>query len=428
MAGLVALKKAPPNKPPSTRELRVNVFRAEEYKEKLGIEVSGSVVAFREIKISAEVAGPISKKNCQAGQYVSADQILFEIDSTDYDLELDRIKAEVEQAEKSIQETQQEIAGAETSFKLAEKDFKIQKAEYERRMRLGSNVLSDSEMAAASKSFIASEQAFNQSSNNLKLLKKRKERLAQAKLLSEAMQRKAEKNVERCIVRSEVNGVIVNDLVEKGDFVQRGTQLALFEDISKSEVQSNLRPDQIQWLWENSSNPANRSTENPYELPPTTLTVHSDFGGESVSWPGRLESFDGFGLDERTKMVPCRVVIDNPIAKTEAGNRALIRNMYVQVRIEIDPQMMSAAGHQFVKIPAIALRPGNYVWVIRDGKLDRLQVRVADRIIGDAKKDRFDNYVVIKIRKNGLVPNEKIVITPMAQPEIGGAVVENESS
>ena len=368
MALLVSLKKPPADKANETRLPKVNVVVAEEFNGKLGIEVSGLVVPHREIKMAALVGGTIVEKNCKSGQFVSENDVLYRIDSEDFDLQIEQIEAEVAQAGKSIDETDREIASAKARKKLIQSDFELQQAEFDRKQGLGTGVLSQSELTAASKNMNAAKQALEQAEANLELAEKRKERLVEAKRLSETMLKKAELDLERTVIRAPATGVVVRDLVEKGDFVQRGTQLLLFEDTSRSEVACNLRPDQIQWLWENSSDPANRPTENPYQLPPTSVTVHSDFGGEDVQWLGRLDSYDGFGLDERTKMVPVRIVIPSPVAKTDTGNRALIRNMFVEVRIDIDTQVMTSAGHNFVMIPGIAVRPGNYVWVLRDGQ------------------------------------------------------------
>ena len=69
------------------------------YEQQLTSDADGIVVPYREIEISAEVAGRITKREevCRAGNYVEKDQLLVEIDPRDYTLEVDRLKAELRQ-------------------------------------------------------------------------------------------------------------------------------------------------------------------------------------------------------------------------------------------------------------------------------------------------------------------------------------------
>jgi len=71
------------------------------------LEVSGVVVPHREIKVAAEVSGLISKRHpaCENGMFVSAGDVLLEIDREAYELELRTLEADVVQAERRIDET-----------------------------------------------------------------------------------------------------------------------------------------------------------------------------------------------------------------------------------------------------------------------------------------------------------------------------------
>ena len=46
-----------------------------------------------------------------------------------------------------------------------------------------------------------------------------------------------------------MDGVIVEDPGEEGDFVQRGALLFRIEDISKVEVDFDLKLEELQWIW-----------------------------------------------------------------------------------------------------------------------------------------------------------------------------------
>jgi len=61
-----------------------------------------------------------------------------------------------------------------------------------------------------------------------------------------------------------------------------------------------------------------------------------------------------------------------------AAPPALLRGMFVTVRIKIDPQVA------LLGIPVNAVRPGDRLWVLRDGKLAIEPINVAIRVDGEA--------------------------------------------
>jgi hypothetical protein len=137
--------------------------------------------------------------------------------------------------------------------------------------------------------------------------------------------------------------------------------------------------------------------------------------GHDFTWSGVLTRFDGIGLDEQTRTVPCRAVVENPrtvnassshrgIAAPAAGPPALVRGMYVTVRIHAGPQA------RLLEVPEIAVRPGNVIWLVRNGKLDIQPVSIA-RLRG---KD-----AIIHADGSDLVAGDNIVISPLAVAESG---------
>ena len=132
-----------------------------------------------------------------------------------------------------------------------------------------------------------------------------------------------------------------------------------------------------------------------------------------------LSRFDGIGLDERTRTVPCRVLVPHPrevrvrAANGEpivspTGPPALVRGMYVTVQIQ------ARTGTALLAIPENALRPGNRVWQVVDGRLAINRVRVA----------HTDNELVLMHAEGSdLQPGMKLVSSPLAVA-IDGMVVQ----
>jgi hypothetical protein len=104
-----------------------------------------------------------------------------------------------------------------------------------------------------------------------------------------------------------------------------------------------------------------------YAIPPTPAVIEyevSGMGGRTYRWNGTLVRYDGIGMDSRSRTVPVKIEVDQPNRMiqpdgtvTQASSpSALVRGMYVSVRLLIKPQT------PLVAIPSNAIRPGNRVW------------------------------------------------------------------
>jgi multidrug efflux pump subunit AcrA (membrane-fusion protein) len=419
---LVSMKESATDRESVDLTPLVSVRPAKPFAGKLGIEVSGMVVPHKEIRIASQVNGRVSKREerASAGNFVNAGDVLLTIDDEDYRLQIDRIKAEVAQAENSIVELDEELAGLGNSLKIAEEDLKLQNDELDRRKSLGA-ALSQSEFDQAKRSVMASERVVTELQNAVRQAKSRKVRLESGIDLSRANLAKAELDLQRTSIAAPFNGVIVRDMVQESDFVRAGDQLFSFEDTSKVEVQCNLRKEQLERLLRFKSADSRFDIDrnvSAYELPPTPVKIRAEVAGESVVWQGVLARYDGIGLDERTRMVPCRVVVDNPVVSGDRRNFALVRNMMVDVRIELDP--VPEENESLIELPEIALQPGGFVWTVVDGKLKRVSIEVLERPNPHAEPE--ERLIIAKTDSSELSAGSLIVISPLGQPHPGGEV------
>jgi hypothetical protein len=220
-----------------------------------------------------------------------------------------------------------------------------------------------------------------------------------------------------------MEGVIVTDLVEEDDYVRKGTSLVTIEDTSKVEVRCHLRVDELYWLWNQMGlGPGEARESGPqsgYQIPKAPVTVVYRLAGRDYAWQGVLSRYEGIGLDESTRTVPCRVLVEAPrdgrVLDEEGrlvectGPPALVRGMFVTVKIHAQPTA------RLMEIPEAAVRPGNRVWLVREGKLAVVEanvVRVADE--------------VAIVEGGALEAGERVVVTPLAGPVAGMAVREQQ--
>ena len=356
------------------RTPQAQVVRVKAHQGGMVIEADGVTVPYREIQVSAEVAGRIIERAevCRAGNYVRQGQPLVTIDPQDYRLDVERLEKERRQAEVALEELQEEIQGGESLITIAKRELELRTRELKRMQSLTRQAVSASDQEKSEMSELAARNALVTLGNRVRLLRVSRGRLESARDLSASNLQKARLDLKRTEIVAPVDGVIVSDFVEVDSYVQRGTLLFTVDDTSRVEVKCKLPMEDLYWLWDRPS-PSSGATGTPvanaYDIPETPVEVIYRLAGlhdRTYTWQGRLTRYDGVGLDEKTRTVPCRIVVDDPRRVTSthhSGPPALLRGMYVTIRMQVNPET------PLLDIPEEAVRPGNQVWRVRNGKL-----------------------------------------------------------
>jgi RND family efflux transporter MFP subunit len=419
-AALAAQRQAPPRVEPRESIPLVEAMPVEPHDGTLDIRADGLVVPLREITISAEVGGRITRKaeELRAGHFVTAGTRLVEIDPRVYRLEVERLGEEVKQAEANIKELEVEVENSRTLLALAGEEAALRRRDLDRMLQLRTqNAASESSVDEARRLELMARNSIATLQNQLRSHEAARTRLASAQALAATKLQQAELDLEKSQVRAPIDGVIVRESIEENTFVQPGTALFAIEDVSAVEVRFSLRMEELDWIWQQRG-PANGTAlgdaDGDYQLPRTPATVTYRLGGREYQWQGVLWRYEGIGLDEATRMVPCRVLVREPrqftvssAAAGGAGPRALMRGMFVRVTIHAQPQT------KLLRVPERAVLPGNTVWSVRDGKLN--QVRLRDMmLVGD--------FVIVPEHVTGLRTGDVVVTTPLPVATEGMAV------
>ncbi|KAA5540668.1 HlyD family efflux transporter periplasmic adaptor subunit [Roseiconus nitratireducens] len=366
---------------PSVRVERIQSLK--ETGKQLELVIDGTVVPYREARVSSEVAGQVIYKSddCEAGSIVSEGDVLMRIDPTDYELEVQRLSRQRDQEYRALGEVDQEMANTRRSIQVAEQDVDLQEQEVERQKRL-KQFTSQTELDRARGALLQARQQLISLENQLELLKTRRSRLEASEQLAATQLRVAELNLRRCEIAAPISGVIVSEEADLNTFVSRGTPLVIIEDTSRVEVAASMRVDQLQWVLDQDR----AVSSNGYDLPDTPAKIEYAIAGRPNSvrrWSGTLVSYDGIGIDPNTRTVPVRVIVEDPSHYQDSkGNEqhsdrtsALVRGMFVRVRLQLSPTS------ELVVVPARALRPGNRVWTfvpdesVLDQRLVELQAK-----------------------------------------------------
>jgi multidrug efflux pump subunit AcrA (membrane-fusion protein) len=356
------------------------------------LDADGEVVPYREVTLSAEVAGTVQMKapQCFAGQYVKQGELLLQVETDDYDLEVKRLTELANQAEISVEELELERQNTLKLIALANEDLQLQRKELERILLLNRrNVATESDLDTARRNELASRNNMQTLQNEKLLLNKKQVRVVSERQQIAAELTKAKLDLTRTEIRATIDGIITEDLVEEGAFVERGAAVVRIEDTSKVEVHFNLQYSQLQWLWQytdRKSSSGKNLSGSSYELPHLPAIVTLTLEDASYQWKGRLARYDGTGVNAATRTVPCVAIVEER-APTEVNGQgfgdvaappALLRGMFVTMQIKIDPRI------PLLSVPASAVRPGDRVWVFRKGKLATEHVDVVMIVGGEA--------------------------------------------
>ena len=390
----------------------VEVVPIQRHETGIDFAVDGEVIPFRRIDLIAEVQGRVVYKSerCRLGQYVEQDELLLRIDPVDHQLTLDQAETAVRQAKVNIDENEVQRVNAEKELVLARGRLELIHREYARQEQLfARNTNTRADLDNAKSNVLSTQESVQRLENQLRVLNTQLERLNAALRRDEIALETAKLNLARTEIRAPISGIITSDSFEVNSFILRGANVARILDTSQLEIQCSLHMRQIQWIWRQS----NESTG--YVFPPTPVTILYEVDGERWAWEGNLKTLDGGMMNPTTRMVPCRVRVENPQAgKRLQGNSlgtdvppTLFAGMFVTVIIHSTPDI------PLLRIPERALLPGNRIWTVHDGKLRQHSIRIATTT---------PEGVLFYADSDLIQPFDLVVVSPLASPTEGSPV------
>ncbi len=411
--------------PPPTRAIRklppvVEWISVERGPDVLSLQAEGEVVPFRELTLAAQVAGRISHRaeECRAGRFVEKGTTLVKIDDRDYQLDADRIRQSISQAEASIEELDVQRSNEELVLSLAKQDLELAQRDKKRTEDLyARRAASQSVLDTAERAVVAARSNVQISENRLRVLLAQRRRVLHEKDRLLVDLDKALLSLERTVLRAPTDGIIAEVAVETDDYVTPGETLVRMDEMEDVEVRFDLTLDQLRWIWDSSgqassggeSDAAETIGRQSFLLPRLAARVSAEIDGVRYLWPAELTRYDGNGLDATTRTVPCIVRVPEPFtarrAETEDSPlsrgrpQTLLRGMYVQVSVDVPMHRPT------LRVPAIAYRPGDRVWVYDNGKLSLRSIRVAQTLADE---------VLVLPEASELVEGDRLITSPLS--------------
>lgn len=430
-AGIAAFMFMGSQPPPPRKEqqaavaMPVRTVPVDDVAEGLTIVSDGVVVPLREVTLAAEVAGRVAmkSKDCNEGQVVAKGTVLLEIDSRDYRLDVERLERELKQADLAIEEIDAEIEQNVEMVALARRQLELARRDVARLEGLKADrIVTESEHDRSIREELTTANAVTTLEGQRRVLAKRRHKFEEAKSLASTMLEKARLDLSRTTITAPMDGLIVEDRVEEGSFVAKGAPLVTVEDTSVTEVRTSLEMDDVARIW--GGRKATPAADREAIDAPATVTFR--IGDAAFEWSGVLSRQQGRGLDEKTRTLPCRVIVADPVAVRALDRygvampalpatapRSLMRGMFVQVHVHVD------SPEPLVSIPEEAQRPNGEVWLMRDGRLEIVKPRPVQAVNG---------RLVFDSTTSGLLPGDRVIVSQIAAPRQGMAVAETDKA
>ena len=330
------------------------------------IVATGSVEPARDVVAAPRIEGQIVEvvPSFEPGGFVDEGELLVRIDPSDYRNQVRQRRSELAQAE------------AELDVEMGRQS--VARRDYE---------LLDTELEPSNEALVLREP-------QLETVRARVD-------AARAALEQAELELERTTVLAPFDAHVLERTADLGSHVRPGDTLARLVGVDAYWVVAAVPVPKLDWLRfpEDGEAGARVRVRNRTAWP------------EGAFREGRLHRLIG-SLEGRTRLARVLVTVDDPLVREDGdpGRRPLILGSFVEARIEGRP--VEGA----VRLPREYLRADDTVWVMRDGALDVLDVRI---------EVRDEQYVYVS---EGLDDGDRVVTTNLTTVVEGAPLRTAEES
>ncbi|MDE1467765.1 efflux RND transporter periplasmic adaptor subunit [Aurantiacibacter sp. D1-12] len=324
---------------------------------------SGTVQPREEVVIGAQVSGRLAYVHpaFREGGTVPAGATLLRIEASDFRNQVRIAEADVAAQNVAVLQAQEEMAIARQELE------RFNAREQAAASGGGSQILPPEQLAGAGPAAGGSDIA----ANNLATREPQLRSAQAARERANASLAVAQLSLSRTRITAPFSGLVREENVSVGSLVQPGQALGSIVSTSSFEVRLSLTPDEAALI------PGLLSGGSGIPA-----SVYYDFGGLTYRWDAVVDRADN-SLDAQTRNVEVFLRVSNPtsggVQVTDEDAQSATPAPPLLLGAFVRAEITGASIDSYAAIPAEALRPGNEIWVVRDGKLQILPVRVIQR-------------------------------------------------
>lgn len=339
----------------------------------LEVRGSGTVQPRETVTVGAEVSGRLVYVNpaFQEGRIVPRGATLFRVNPVDYQNQVRTARADVAAQDVAVLQAREEV-------EIARDELERFAQRQQTRDVLQAGIDADDYAARILPPTVLARQAFGGAGNEISAsgpsrLATREPQLRSAQAAREraaANLEAAQLTLSRTRIAAPFGSLVREESAAVGTLVQPGQTLGTLVATDAFEVRVALTEDEAALI--------------PSLLRPGAgripASVTFDYGGITYRWEAFVDRADLI-LDPETRTIDVFLQVPGPLqagqpvgdAQDAPPGPPLLLGSFVEARI------VGEIPVPFARIPIDALRPGNEVWVVRDGRLRILPVRVIQR-------------------------------------------------
>jgi RND family efflux transporter MFP subunit len=399
MNSLANMKKKPAELAFQEPSLQVEAQAAEFQEVPVSLNGYGEVKTLNVVSISSEVSGTVLDihPRLEAGEIISKGDLIFKIDTRDYEAALKETSATVKQLENSILSLQKQYEIDQVRLTSLQRNAELAKKQFERLQTLfeENSVGTQSNVDAAEQSYISVMDQATQMARTVELYPIQIQESRSSLDSARARFGTARANLERCEVRAPFDGRLKSVSIEKGQFVSAGREVVTLADDSVLEIEVSLDSREAdQWLrFDGAGNAATAAWFG--NLKQVDCKVRWTEATSDTHWKGTLHRVVDFDANTRTLTVAIRILAENT-ATENPGSLPLVEGMFCSVEIP------GRSLNNVVKLPRWAVSYENTVYMSVDGRLKTVPVEVA-------RLDSDHAYVSGGIETGDLVVTTRLV-------------------
>ncbi len=283
---------------PEDRSIRVQIIAAQAVPLPRQWRGYGTTMAKDTADIPARVGTTVKDipDDIEVGRVVAFNQIIAELDATDFDREVESTTAQLAEIDASAAQLAVEETRLAERLDLEREDIRIAQEEYERQLGyFEDGRSSQQDLDRAQRTLIAAQRAVVATGQAIDALGPRRDALKAQREGVDARLKAARENVTRCTIRSPMDGVLEAIDIEEGENLAPGQRVARVVDPRLIEVPVQM-PASARADVEVGNTVTITTRNMPYDCPPWQATVARIGAGNDPS----TRTFTAYALLDQT--------------------------------------------------------------------------------------------------------------------------------